>query len=119
MTAQGIGTQQPFWRLGIRGRLLLAFFGISGFAVLAAAAAMYSFLSVGSVLERITQQRVPSALAALELSRQAERIVAAAPALLAVQTEDQHKRQSHTIAVEVGKLDILLSELKGSTLDSD
>jgi hypothetical protein len=64
-----------FQRLGVRGRLLLAFFGISAFAVLAAAAGMFSFLAVGDVLDRITQQRVPSALASLELSRQAERIV--------------------------------------------
>ncbi len=34
-------------RLGVRGRLLMAFFGISAFAVVAAAAAMYSFLEVG------------------------------------------------------------------------
>ena len=71
-------------RLGVRGRLLLAFFGISAFAILAAGAAMYSFLEINQVLSRITRLRVPSALASLELSRQAERIVAAAPALLTV-----------------------------------
>ena len=69
-------------RLGVRGRLLLAFLGISAFAVIAAAAAMYSFDEVGKVLGRITQQRMPAALASLELSRQAERIVTAAPAFL-------------------------------------
>ncbi len=62
-------TKKLSQRLGVRGRLLLAFFGISAFAVLAAAAGMSSFLSVGDVLDRITQQRVPSALASLELSR--------------------------------------------------
>ena len=36
-------------RLGVRGRLLLAFLGISAFAVIAAAAAMYSFDEVGKV----------------------------------------------------------------------
>ena len=34
---------------------------------------MYSFDEVGKVLGRITQQRMPAALASLELSRQAER----------------------------------------------
>ena len=43
-------------RLGIRGRLLLAFFGISTFAVLATAAALYAFLQVGEVVERITER---------------------------------------------------------------
>ncbi len=76
-------------RLGVRGRLLMAFFGISAFAVLAAAAAMHSFLGVGKALDKITQQRVPSALSSLEISRQAERIVAVAPALLTVSTPTQ------------------------------
>ena len=76
-----------FERLNVRWRLLLAFFGISAFAVIAAVAAMYSFAEVGKVVERITQQRVPSALASLELSRQAERVVTAAPALLAATTK--------------------------------
>jgi adenylate cyclase len=78
-------------RLGVRGRLLLAFFGISAFAVIAAAAAMYSFAEVGKVLGRSTEERVPSALASLELSRQAERIVTAAPAFLAATTRTQHQ----------------------------
>ncbi len=101
-------------RLGVRWRLLLAFFGISAFAVIAAAAAMYSFAEVGSMLGRITQQRVPSALASLELSRQAERIVAAAPALLAVTSTDQLRAVSGSIAGEVAKLQDGLREVKGS-----
>ena len=93
-----------FRHLGVRGRLLLAFFGISAFAVLAAAAAMYSFFAVGKVVDRIAEQRVPSALASLGLSRQAERIVAAAPALLAAQTPAQHDRQSRVITAETERL---------------
>ena len=36
------------WKLGVRARLLLAFFGISGFAVLAAAAGISRFARSGS-----------------------------------------------------------------------
>ena len=43
--------------IGVRGRLLVAFFGISAFAVLASAAAVYSFLAVGGVLDRILNRR--------------------------------------------------------------
>ena len=103
-------------RLGVRGRLLLAFLGISAFAVIAAAAAMYSFAEVGKVLGRITQERVPSALASLELSRQAERIVTAAPAFLAATTRAQHQETSQDIAAEVGRLNELMGELKGSAV---
>ena len=78
------------YRLGIRGRLLLAFLGISALAVLATAVAVYAFLQLGAVIERITERRVPSAIASLQLSRQAERIAAAAPAVLAATTKSQH-----------------------------
>src|SRR5215472_3553808 len=84
-------------RFGVRGRLLLAFFGISGFAVLAAAAAMYSFFRVGAVLETITERKIPPAMASLDLSRQAERIVAVAPALLGATTAAQHEKISKEV----------------------
>jgi class 3 adenylate cyclase len=101
-----------FTRLGVRGRLLLSFFGISAFAVSAAVTAMYSFLEVGNALDRIIQFRVPSAIASLQLSRQAERIVAAAPALLTVTTAPEHERVSGMISAEVDRLDSLLSDLE-------
>jgi len=104
-------------RFGVRGRLFLSFFGISALAVVAAATAMYSFLQVGNALERIIQFRVPSAIASLQLSRQAERIVAAAPALLTVTTASEHDRVSGMISAEVDRLDSLLSDLEGRGTD--
>lgn len=101
-------------RLGIRGRLLLAFFGISTFAVLATAAALYAFLEVGEVLDRITKDRVPSALASLQLSRQAERVAATAPAVLASTSKAQHNEVSAAIAAEMTRLEELLAALKGA-----
>ncbi len=92
-------------RLGIRGRLLLAFFGISALAVLATAAALYAFLQVGDVVDRITQDRVPSALASLQLSRQAERVAAAAPSVLAATSKAQHSEVSAAVAVEMSRLE--------------
>jgi signal transduction histidine kinase/CheY-like chemotaxis protein len=103
-------------RLGIRGRLLLAFFGISAFAVLATGAAVYAFLQVGEVVEGITQRRVPSALASLELSRQAERVATTAPSVLAATTKAQHGEISAAIAAEMARLEELLGALKGTAL---
>jgi adenylate cyclase len=105
-------------RLGVRWRLLFAFLGISAFAVLSAVAGAYAFREVAYVLERITEQRVPSALAALDLSRQADRIVAAAPALLTADSQAQHREVSTTIAGEVGRLETLLAQVRGSAVDS-
>jgi PAS domain S-box-containing protein len=105
-------------RLGVRWRLLLAFFGVSAFAVLAAAAGLYAFGQVGDVLERITARRVPAALASLELSRQAERIAAVAPALLAATSKAQHDQASGSIVAELEHLEKLLADLKGSAVDA-
>ena len=105
-----------FERLGIRGRLLFACFGISAFAVLATAAAVYAFLQVGEVVERITERRVPSALASLELSRQAERVAATAPAVLATTSRAQHNVVSAAIGGEMAHLEGLLAALKGTAV---
>ena len=107
-----------FERLGIRGRLLLAFFGISTFAVLATAAAVYAFLQVGEVVERITERRVPSALASLELSRQAERVAATAPAVLAATSTVQHNEVSAAIEAEMARLEVSLAALKGTAVST-
>lgn len=106
-------------RLGVRWRLLLAFLGISAFAVLAAIAAVYSILAIGDVVERITQERVPSALGSLEISRQAERIVAAAPALLAVTTNKRRQELTGSINVGVDRLNELVADLKSEEVDSE
>ena len=45
-------------RFGVRGRLMLAFLCISSFVVLAAVAAVYSFLEIGQSLDQITKAQV-------------------------------------------------------------
>ncbi|APG94780.1 adenylate/guanylate cyclase domain-containing protein [Sinorhizobium americanum] len=107
-----------FDRLGIRGRLLLAFFGISAFAVLATAGALYAFLQLSQVLERVTERRAPSALLSLELSRHAERVAATAPAVLASTSRARHTEVSAAIGSEMTRLEELLAALKGTTLSS-
>lgn len=74
---------------GLGARLLLAFVGIAFFSVLAAAAGILAFRIVGERLEEIDSTLTPT-LAALELSRSAERLIAAAPTLLA--TTDKSER---------------------------
>jgi adenylate cyclase len=101
----------PFY-LSVRWRLLLAFLGISAFAVLAAATGTYAFRQMTQVINRITEERMPSALAALDLSRQAERIVAAAPTLLTARSQVQYREISAAITVEVERLEELLAQIR-------
>ena len=101
-----------FQRMGVRGRLLLAFMGISAFALIAAAAAMYAFSEIGGALDRITNERLPAALDALALSRQAERIVAAAPKLLAATDAETQTAVSRDISGEASRLDELHARLR-------
>jgi signal transduction histidine kinase len=106
-------TERLAWSLGVRARLLLAFVAITGFAVLAAAGAIYAFREVGSRLD-VVDARLPPALSALELSRSAERIIAAAPALLAATDRARRDEVKAELAAEVERLNARLAELIGA-----
>ena len=105
-------------RLGVASRLLLAFLGISGLAVIGAGVAIFSFHEIGDVLDRITARRVPAALALQEVSRQAERIASAAPTLLSATTPADHAESSRKIAAEMQELAALLEGLENRGADS-
>jgi class 3 adenylate cyclase len=98
--------------IGVRGRLLFAFFGISGFAVLGAVAALFALAEVGSVFDHVTRERMPASFAALELSRQTERLASAAPLILADKTQMQQVRTDRRIRNELAQLDKLFAEVR-------
>jgi signal transduction histidine kinase/DNA-binding response OmpR family regulator len=104
--------------LGVRGRLLLAFFAISAFGILGAAAAFYSFREFGDALDLITQQRTPAALKSQELARRAERIVAAAPALLTAASRAEKDKRAEEIASDEGALQKLIADLAAADLEN-
>ena len=106
-------------RVGVGGRLLFAFLGISIFAVLAAGAGIIGFIAIGASLDRITKERVPAALNALALSRQAERIVAAAPAILTAEDPDHQRALTTEIDQQTDSVYQLLAELQRGALDRE
>src|SRR5262250_374515 len=97
-------------RLGVASRLLLAFLGISGLAIVGAGVAIFSFREIGEVLDRITTRRVPAALASQEVSRHAERIISAAPTLLSVTTAAEQTDRLQKIVTEMQALSKRLDE---------
>jgi signal transduction histidine kinase len=104
--------------LGVRGRLLLAFFGISAFAILGAGAALYSFREIDRSLGLITQRRIPVVAQSQELSRHAERITAAAPALLTRASQTEKDQWARGISIEVNTLNELLAQLRQGGVES-
>jgi class 3 adenylate cyclase len=108
-----------FRRFGIRGRLLLAFIGISMFAVLAAAAALYSFLAVGKIINQISATEAPAVMGSLELSRKAEQMVGAAPALLTVATEAEREQIWTSFSTESERLNRMMQDLKAGRGSGD
>jgi class 3 adenylate cyclase/HAMP domain-containing protein len=94
--------------MGVRGRLLLAFLGISMLSLVAAVSGLYSLSQVGGALNKITKQRVPEALSWLELSRRVERVVRAAPALLVVKTFTARLEVSNEITSQISQVEPFL-----------
>jgi signal transduction histidine kinase len=111
LEAQKAGVSSPRrWNLGVRGRLLLAFFGISAFAILAAAAGIYAFRQVGDRLELI-DARVPQVASSMEISRAADRLIASAPALLAATTTRERDEISNRMRPELDRLIVGLTDV--------
>jgi signal transduction histidine kinase len=109
---RSIGTKLRQTLNGIGGKLLIAFFGISALAVFGAGAALYSFHAIDDTLALITQRRLPVAVKSQELSRHAERIVAAAPALLTTTSQVEKDQWSGLITGELNVLNESLAELR-------
>jgi class 3 adenylate cyclase/HAMP domain-containing protein len=105
-----MGETKKYTSMGVRGRLLLAFIGISMFSLVSAITGLYSLTQVSGALKKITDQRVPEALSWLELSRRVESIVHAAPALLVVKTDGERIEVSTGIDSQIDQLEPLLKQ---------
>ena len=104
-------------RHSVASRLLLAFLGISSVVVVGAGIAIFSFRYIGDAFDRVTATRVPAALASLEVSRQAERIVSVAPALLSSATSAEQTEISQKIGTEMQELGARLEGLENRGID--
>lgn len=101
-----------FRHLGIGTRLLFAFFGITFFAVLSGVVALISFLEVGKVLHQIARFETPEAIESLEISRQAERMASAAPAMLSVTSIAQLEQIRASLEANSKRIDEKILRLK-------
>src|SRR3984957_19129281 len=90
--------------VGLRGRLFLAFAGISSFAVLSAIAGLVTFVAARQALEEMTATRMPVTLGAMELMRHSERLVATGPALLNAANVDEISAVTATEYVQLDSI---------------
>jgi adenylate cyclase len=103
--------------LGLKGRLQLAFGAITLLVVIATGVGLYAFFQVGKSLQRITEEALPPALAASELSVRAEFIVGVGPALLASNNVDEINRLSASVSRELANVTKLLDQLRRADLE--
>jgi adenylate cyclase len=103
--------------LGLKGRLQLAFGAITLLVVIATGVGLYAFFQVGKSLQRITEEALPPALAASELSIRAEFIVGVGPALLASNNADEINRLSASVTSELVNVTKILDQLRSADLD--
>jgi adenylate cyclase len=104
---------------GLRGRLLLSFIAITGFAVVAAVVGNYAFYAIGQSLRQVTEKSVPPAIAALELAQSTERIIGAGPALLGATNSEDFTAVSSALDREVKEASRQLSALPGQGLSAE
>jgi adenylate cyclase len=103
--------------LGLKGRLQLAFGAITLLVVIATGVGLYAFFQVGKSLQRITEEALPPALAASELSIRAEFIVGVGPALLASNNVDEINRLSASVSRELVNVTKILDQLRRADLE--
>ncbi|HKF11824.1 MAG TPA: PAS-domain containing protein, partial [Xanthobacteraceae bacterium] len=103
--------------LGLKGRLQLAFGAITLLVVIATGVGLYAFFQVGKSLQRITEEALPPALAASELSIRAEFVVGVGPALLAANNADEINRLSASVAGELTNVTTLLDQLRRADVE--
>jgi signal transduction histidine kinase/DNA-binding response OmpR family regulator len=118
MTA-ATSSRPPTAAFGLRGRLLLSFAAISGFAVIAAVVGNYAFYAIGEALREVTEKSIPPAIASLELAQQTERVVAGGPDLLAATNKAEFVRISAVVDKEMGEAAQLLNDLRNRGLTAD
>ena len=104
--------------LGLRGRLLLAFVGISMFTVVAGLGGLYTFNEVVKVLNR-TGATIPPALAAVELTRVTEQVLSSGPRMLDATSEDEIGRHSDTASSDLKTVSRLVEQLRTTAIDPD
>ncbi len=95
-------------RLGVKGRLFLAFFVVSALAIATSGVSVISFNRFGTAMDQVTANQLPSLETALTLSRSSEQLVSTLPTLVAANNDAERKER---LEVSGGRLATLARDL--------
>src|SRR6185295_6511804 len=87
-------------KFGIKAKLFLAFFSLAALTALASGVAWYVFRDIDRAVARVTLESIPGIIAALSSAEKSAEIAAAAPALMAVGSQEERVSEESKIERE-------------------
>ncbi len=103
-------------RFGIKAKLFLAFFSLAGLTAVASAVAWYVFRDIDRAVKRVTVESVPGIITALSSSEKSAEIAAAAPALVAVGSQEERVLEEAKLEERARALATLIKDLIASNV---
>ena len=105
--------------LGIRVKLLLAFFALAGLTVIACAVAWYAFVTIDRAVSQVTDDSMPGMVAALALANSASEVAAAAPSIQAAEDRDELAAQEAALEKALERFLELSATIDDHITDTD
>jgi PAS domain S-box-containing protein len=106
-------------RFGIKVKLFLAFFSLAGLTAVASAVAWYVFHDVDRAVRRVTTESVPGIIAALSAAQRSAEIAAAAPALMAIGSQEERVLEGAKLEERARALRALIDDLIASNVPQE
>src|SRR6516225_1061153 len=101
-------------KYGIKAKLFLAFFSLAALTALASAVAWYVFRDIDRAVTRVTVESVPGIITALTSAEKSAEIAAAAPALMAVGSQEERVLEEAKLEERARTLAALIDNLNAS-----
>src|SRR5215472_2223176 len=106
-------------RFDIKVKLFLAFFSLAGLTAVASAVAWYVFHDIDRAVRRVTAESVPGIVAALSAAEKSAEIAAAAPALMAVGSQEERVLEGAKLEERARALRALIDDLIASKVPQE
>jgi class 3 adenylate cyclase/phosphoglycerate-specific signal transduction histidine kinase len=101
-------------KFGIKAKLFLAFFSLAALTALASGVAWYVFRDIDRAVARVTLESIPGIIAALSSAEKSAEIAAAAPALMAVGSQEERVSEESKLEARADALVALVKTLISS-----